>query len=80
MADQHDLELRDEKARLKRNGKEKRKILLLVDTCSAHKKFPELVIIVLLFIMARATFFLQVSSINLNNYNKHTIFIILTYS
>ena len=46
-------------------GKEKRKILLLVDNCSAHKKVPQLQNIELLFIMAWATSFLQVSTIKL---------------
>ena len=68
MVDQYDLELRDGKLDQKL-GKEKRKILLLVDNCSAHKKFPKLVNIELLFIMAGATSFLQVSYINLKNYN-----------
>ena len=46
-------------------GKEKIKILLLVDNCSAHKKVPQLQNIELLFIMAGATSFLQVSTIKL---------------
>ena len=47
-------------------GKEKRKILLLVDNCSSHKKVPQLQNIELLFIMPGATSFLQVISIKLN--------------